>query len=52
MLDFVRLFAPHITSDQLEQTRHVRSQSDIDNLFKDARLPVRGGCNDNIIEAA
>ena len=52
MLDFVRLFAPHITSDQLEQTRHVRSQADIDKLFKDANLPVRGGCSDDITEAA
>jgi LysR family cys regulon transcriptional activator len=52
MLDFVRLFAPHITSDQLEQTRHVRSQADIDELFKDANLPVRGGCSDDITEAA
>ena len=52
MLDFVQLFAPHITADQLEKTRHVRSQNEIDNLFKDARLPVRGGCNNDIIEAA
>lgn len=52
MLDFVQLFAPHITTDQLEQTRNVRSQSDIDDLFRDARLPVRGGCSDDIIEAA
>ena len=52
MLEFVKLFAPHITTDQLEQTRHVRSQADIDKLFKDAQLPVRGGCTDDIIEAA
>jgi LysR family cys regulon transcriptional activator len=52
MLEFVQLFAPHITTDQLEQTRHVRSQSGIDDLFRDAQLPVRGGCNDNITEAA
>ena len=52
MLDFVQLFAPHITADQLEQTRHVRSQPEIDKLFEDANLPIRGGCTDNIIEAA
>lgn len=52
MLDFVQLFAPHITADQLEHTRHVRSQTDIDALFSDAQLPVRGGCRDDIIEAA
>jgi len=52
MLDFVQLFAPHISADQLEQTRHVRSQADIDKLFKGARLPVRGGCSDDITAAA
>ncbi|MDJ0813796.1 MAG: HTH-type transcriptional regulator CysB [Woeseiaceae bacterium] len=52
MLDFVQLFAPHITADQLERTRHVRSQNEIDSLFKDASLPVRGGCNDDITAAA
>lgn len=43
MLEFVQLFAPHITADQLEQTRHVRSQADIDKLFGNAELPVLGG---------
>jgi LysR family cys regulon transcriptional activator len=52
MLDFVQLFAPHISSDQLEQTRHVRTQADIDKLFENAKLPVRGGCSDNITAAA
>ena len=52
MLDFVSLFAPHITPDQLEQTRHARTQEDIDSLFDNAQLPVRGGCTDNITEAA
>ena len=48
MLDFVQLFAPHITTDQLEQTRHVRSQDDIDKLFESAELPIRGGCSDEV----
>jgi len=52
MLDFIQLFAPHITADQLEQTRHVRSQTDIDKLFSGATLPVRGGCDDDIIAVA
>jgi LysR family cys regulon transcriptional activator len=42
MLEFVRLFAPHITADQLEQTRHVRSQLEIDRLFGDSLLPTIG----------
>ena len=52
MLDFVQLFAPHITDSQIEQTRHARSQDDIDILFEDAQLPLRSGCSDKITEAA
>jgi LysR family cys regulon transcriptional activator len=46
MLDFARLFAPHITVNQLEEMRHARSQADINRLYGDADLPVRGGCSD------
>jgi len=52
MLDFVQLFAPHITADQLEQTRHARTQNDIDDLFESADLPMRGGCSDDMPLAA
>jgi LysR family transcriptional regulator, cys regulon transcriptional activator len=52
MLDFVKLFAPHITSEQLEKTRHLRSQTEIDILFDGADIPIRGGCTDDITAAA
>ena len=52
MLDFMRLFAPHITAEQLENTRHARSQRDIDDLFDTASLPVRGGCDPDMTAAA
>ncbi len=52
MLDFMQLFAPHITAEQLEHTRHARSQKDIDDLFDTSSLPVRGGCNEDITAAA
>jgi LysR family cys regulon transcriptional activator len=52
MLEFVRLFAPHISADQLERTRHVRTQADVDKLFANAELPVRGGCSDEATAAA
>jgi LysR family cys regulon transcriptional activator len=52
MLDFVQLFAPHISADQLEKTRHIRTQSEIDKLFEDATLPIRGGCTEEMIVAA
>ena len=52
MLDFVQLFAPHITDSQIEQTRHARTQEEIDSLFDDAQLPIRVGCSNDITEAA
>ncbi|NNC78506.1 MAG: HTH-type transcriptional regulator CysB [Woeseiaceae bacterium] len=52
MLDFVRFFAPHISTDQLEKTRHARTQEDIDKLFDDSDLPLRGGCSDDMTAAA
>ena len=52
MLDFMHLFAPHITTEQLEKTRHVSSQAEVDRLFDDAKLPIRGGCSDTETAAA
>ncbi|MEM8815601.1 MAG: HTH-type transcriptional regulator CysB [Pseudomonadota bacterium] len=52
MLDFVQLFAPHITADQLESTRHARSQEEIDGLFDKGSLPVRNGCSGDDMTAA
>jgi LysR family transcriptional regulator, cys regulon transcriptional activator len=52
MLDFVQLFAPHITPEQLEHTRHARTQEDIDALYGGSDLPLRGGCSDDFTEAA
>jgi LysR family cys regulon transcriptional activator len=52
MLDFMRLFAPHITAEQLEHTRHARSQKDIDDLFDPGSLPVRGTSDSDAIAAA
>lgn len=52
MLDFVQLFAPHITESQLERTRQARTQADIDELFSGAELPIRSGCSDGMTEAA
>jgi LysR family cys regulon transcriptional activator len=48
MLDFARLFAPHITASQLEQMRHARTQEEINQLYADAELPIRDGCSDDL----
>lgn len=52
MLDFIQLFAPHITADMLDRTRRASSQEEIDRLFAATELPVRGGCTDDIDAAA
>ena len=52
MLDFVQLFAPHIGKAQLQQLLKAKSQTELDELFANAELPLRGGCSDNVIEAA
>ncbi len=52
MLDFVQLFAPHIKKEQLEQLLQAKSQTELDELFAEAQLPLRGGCKDDVIEAA
>lgn len=52
MTEFIQLFAPHVSARKLEDLRRARSQSEIDVLFDEAELPVRGGCADGIIEAA
>ena len=52
MLDFMQLFAPHISTDQIEKTRNARSQEDIDRLFANAMLPLRDGCSESVTAAA
>ncbi len=51
MIDFIKLFSPHVTSKQLDEICRATSQEDIDTLFKSSELPVRGGCRDNVIAA-
>jgi LysR family cys regulon transcriptional activator len=52
MVEFIQLFAPHVTSRQLDDIRRANSQDDIDGLFDTAGLPVRGGCADDVTAAA
>ncbi|MCH7536774.1 MAG: HTH-type transcriptional regulator CysB [Proteobacteria bacterium] len=52
MFEFVKLFAPHVTTSQLEEIRRATTQDEIDGLFEQNELPVRGACVDSIIEAA
>ena len=52
MIEFIQLFASHITSQQLDDIRRAASQDDIDQLFQAGELPVRGGCAEGVTAAA
>ncbi len=43
MADFIRLFAPHVDADQIAKAARAVSQNELDQLFKNARLPIRNG---------
>ena len=52
MSDFIQLFASHLTPAQLDDIRRATSQEDIDSLITTSELPVRGGCDEGVTEAA
>jgi LysR family cys regulon transcriptional activator len=52
MIDFIQLFASHLTPALLDDIRRAASQEDIDILLEASELPVRGGCKEGITEAA
>ena len=52
MVDFIQLFADHISTQQLDDMRRATSQEEIDELFNADQLPVKGGCAEGITEAA
>jgi LysR family cys regulon transcriptional activator len=41
IFDFIRLFAPHLTRELIEQAIAIREQREFDALFRDIELPVR-----------
>jgi LysR family cys regulon transcriptional activator len=52
MIDFVHLFAAHITARQLGDLRRATTQQDIDALFADTKLPLKDGCGEKITAVA
>ena len=52
MMEFIQLFASHVTPQQLADLRRASDQETVDALFKDADLPLRGGCGDKMTVAA
>ena len=52
MVDFIQLFASHISPQQLDDIRRATSQQDIDGMFEGSELPLRGGCAEDVTVAA
>ena len=52
MIDFIQLFASHLTPSQLGDIGRASSQEDIDGLLQESELPMRGGCAEGVNEAA
>jgi len=52
MIEFLQLFAPHISARQLDDLRKAGTQEAVNELFQEKELPLRGGCSDNAIAAA
>lgn len=52
MLDFMQLFAPHLSARKLEDIKRASSQDEIDRLFDNDELPIRRGCPGGASEAA
>ena len=52
MVDFIQLFAEHVTPQQLAELQRAGNQETVDELFRHADLPLRDGCGDTITAAA
>jgi len=52
MVDFVSLFAPHLTHELTRQAAELDSQAAVDALFAETALPMRGGCGSEVENAA
>jgi len=52
MVDFISLFAPHLTPELTRQAADLESQVEVDALLADIPLPVRGGCGNEVADAA
>ena len=52
MVEFVELFAPHLTDDIVRQSIELPTQNDVDNLFSDISLPLKTGCAEGVSAAA
>ena len=52
MIDFIGLFAPHLTPELIRDVGELETQAEVDKRCADIALPIRGGCGDEIADAA
>ena len=52
MVDFLRLFAPHIDAEQMNKITHAVTQDELDELFRNIELPLRNGICGGLSAAA
>lgn len=52
MSDFLRLFAPHLSNEQIERAAKASTQRDIDKITEEIGLPVRNGFSSKLSAAA
>jgi LysR family cys regulon transcriptional activator len=52
MVEFIELFAPHLTRTRIERAVALPDQAAVDALFAELELPVRGGCPADAAEPA
>ncbi len=51
MYDFVELFAPHLGQDVVREAAKAGDQGEVDSIFRDRPLPLKGPCNRTVEEA-
>ena len=46
MVDFIAMFAPHLTPQITRKVAQLATQSEVDELLDEVQLPMRGGCEE------
>ena len=52
MIEFIQLFASHLSAHQLDQIKRATGQKDIDAMFENTELPLKAGCAETMTATA
>ncbi|MEL7538486.1 MAG: HTH-type transcriptional regulator CysB [Pseudomonadota bacterium] len=52
MIEFMEIFAPHLTEKRVTEATMLSTQGEIDGLFDDIKLPLKTGCSGDVEAAA